>query len=218
MRIYAVADIHGRIFEIEIIKRNIELYQPDLLIIAGDITGFGHRRSIVSMLDEMPVPVFTVRGNADYTITEQLFAKYQNLTSLHFNKRIFQSIPFAGLGGTIPIPFFSKICFNENKVLRKLTALVDPDTILVTHTPPFGVLDTVFGKLHVGSRNLMRFIVNIQPFILICGHIHENAGTVYMGRTLVINCALNRKTTGALIDIKAGTDPDVRQIIRNGGS
>jgi hypothetical protein len=55
----------------------------------------------------------------------------------------------------------------------------------------------------VGSRNLHRFLVDAQPRLLICGHVHEDSGVEQIGATAVVNCAMSRACAGALIDLDA---------------
>jgi len=111
------------------------------------------------------------------------------------------SIPITGIGGTIPVPFRSKISFAETSLLHRVEPLIDENTVLVVHPPPWGVLDAALGRFHVGSVNLRHFIESVQPRLVICGHIHECAGMDDIGKTRVVNCSMSRNHDGALIDI-----------------
>jgi hypothetical protein len=82
------------------------------------------------------------------------------------------------------------------------------ETVLVAHPPPLGVLDRAFGMLHAGSPGLRDLIRQTEPRLLICGHIHEAAGSERMGRTLVVNAAMGRRGGGALI--RLGVDGDMQ--------
>lgn len=50
--------------------------------------------------------------------------------------------------------------------------------ILLSHTPPFGVLDfsTRFGKRNIGSKALKEFLEDKDVVLNICGHSHLNGG------------------------------------------
>lgn len=48
--------------------------------------------------------------------------------------------------------------------------------ILVTHWPPYGILDTVFKRDRGGSKGILKFVREIKPKIHIFGHIHEGYG------------------------------------------
>ena len=44
MRIYAVADVHGKSTRIEGIRKTISEFKPDVLVVAGDITNIRNYR------------------------------------------------------------------------------------------------------------------------------------------------------------------------------
>ncbi|CAH0480279.1 unnamed protein product [Peronospora belbahrii] len=64
--------------------------------------------------------------------------------------------------------------------------------ILMTHGPPYGILDTTFSGLHVGSEGLLKeTMTRIRPRFHIFGHIHEAYGATRVGTTVFINAASN---------------------------
>ena len=86
MKIYAVADIHGRKDRIELIESNISKFRPDVLVVAGDITSYTGSVSVISRLNDMPVPVLAVRGNTDLPKVESLLEQFPNVSSIHLRK------------------------------------------------------------------------------------------------------------------------------------
>ena len=56
----------------------------------------------------------------------------------------------------------------------------------------------------------------VRPQVLICGHIHEQAGWDHLGSTLVVNCAVNRKYKGALIFMEPGKPPEAQMLKTKG--
>jgi len=209
MLIYAVADIHGRKKRIEIVREKISEIRPQVLIIAGDVTGLRKPERPASLLNDMPVPVLAVRGNSDRRSVEALFEKYPNVYNLHLKEMHINGFRFAGCGGTIPIPFNSRLAFREKRIIEKLGTMLDSHTILIAHPPPWGTLDEVFGRFHAGCRSLNRLIKTKGPALMICGHIHERAGTALIHKTLVVNCSMGRKGKGAVIEIEKGKTPRV---------
>ncbi len=206
MRIYATADIHGAANRLRQMQRNVSVYRPDILAAAGDITGFFHPAGAVARLDTLGIPVLGIRGNSDLKRVDRLLDAGCETVSLHLRRIVIQGIPFVGIGGTIPVPFRSRICLSESALLEKVGALMDRNTVLIVHTPPWGARDEAGGKFHTGSRGLLEFIQKHQPRLVICGHIHERAGVAHIGETLVINCAMSRTSTGAIVDISAGRE------------
>lgn len=200
MRIYAVADIHGKTENIEKIKKVILQENPDLLVIPGDMTQYLSPLKTLGQINSFPIPVFGIRGNSDLKYVEKLLPDQKNITLLTPAPVIFQDTRFIGINGTIPLPFFSKTRFRETQFFRLLAPGVDAKTILVAHPPPRGVCDRVGNKFSAGSFHLRNLVENHPPLMVLCGHIHEQAGYQFLKNTLVINCAMNKKSNGAIID------------------
>jgi hypothetical protein len=212
MRIYAVADIHGKKSRMARVEAAIDRFQPDVAVVAGDITNYTGPRPVINRLAGMGVPVLCIAGNTDLGRVEQLLETTPGTTSLHMASVKFNGINFVGISGTIPLPFRSRICIRENRALKTLAPLMTERSILVAHPPPLGTRDRVGGRFHAGSRGLRNLVNHGQPRMVICGHIHEDAGTTTLGRTIVVNCAMNQKMSGALIDWDLENLPGIEMI------
>ena len=201
MRIYAVADIHGQSEKIELIKNNSLQLNPDVIVVAGDITNYTGSTRILAVLNDIPVPVLAVRGNTDRSRVENLFKYFSNISPLHLRRVIIDDIPFVGLSGCIPIPFSSRICLNQEQIIEKLKPMIKSNSVLVAHPPPRGTLDEVLRRFHTGCRGLTEVVKMCRPRLMINGHIHERPGSAFLGRTLVVNCAMGKNHAGAVIDM-----------------
>ena len=193
-------------------KKNISHYKPDVVVVAGDITNLRRTRTIVGKLDGMGLPVLAVRGNTDLPGISKLLNKFSNTVCLHLKEHIIKGVQFVGIGGTIPLPFRSQVGFLEERVLTKISRLVNHSSVVVAHPPPWGILDEAFNRFHAGSKGLYRFIRRYQPRLLICGHIHEKPGSATIGNSMVVNCNMARKNSGAIIEITGDGDPVVKMI------
>jgi len=91
----------------------------------------------------------------------------------------------AGIGGAGPNHFGFPYEWDEDDV-RALQ--LPPCDILLSHTPPADTpLDlTAWGDRHVGSV-AVRERAEAHDGVLVCGHIHEAAGAVQLGRCLCLN-------------------------------
>jgi Icc-related predicted phosphoesterase len=70
---------------------------------------------------------------------------------------------------------------------QKIPANLD---ILVTHGPPFGIVDEVIRNYeHVGCHDLREAILDKKPRVHISGHIHHGYGLGMLGTTLCINAS-----------------------------
>lgn len=66
---------------------------------------------------------------------------------------------------------------DTEKWLEDCWNLIPLDTdILITHSPPFGILDTTSTKQLAGSPSLLVKVSEIKPLIHCFGHIHEKGG------------------------------------------
>jgi Icc-related predicted phosphoesterase len=84
------------------------------------------------------------------------------------------------IGGT-----FEKSEVDQTKDLDRLAGLIDEHTVLVTHGPPWGILDAVFEGRRVGSKALRRVVDRKRPMLHVFGHIHHSFGT----QEIWANCA-----------------------------
>jgi len=212
MRIYAVADIHGHSDKIALVRYNTLQLNPDVLVVAGDITNYIGSAEILAQLNDIPVPVLAVRGNTDLSKVEKMLEDFPNISPLHLRQVTIGSTPFVGVSGCIPIPFSSRICLNEMQVIEKLKPLIKSNSVLVAHPPPWGTLDEVFGRFHAGCRSMTKVIKMCRPMLMICGHIHERPGSVLIGETLVVNCALGKNHAGAMIELDNGNNLKVEML------
>ncbi len=210
MRIYGVADLHARPDRMDRVRRNIYEYGPDVLVIAGDMTSCRHPAAVLEKLKRLPVPVLAVRGNTDRKRMETLFDAYPNIFSLHLKQIQVSGISFSGVSGTIPVPFRSRIGLRQKHVMQQAKALVDRESVFVTHPPPYGTLDRVMGRFHAGARAVAALIAERSPRLVLCGHIHEDYGHAVIGRTHVVNCNMAGCRQGVLVDMEKGEDPVIR--------
>ena len=124
MIIYAVADIHGKPERLSYIRKRITDMSPDVLVAAGDITGYIRPFPTIKALNNMPVPVIAVRGNTDLPVVEKLIDGCNNIFHAHVRKVPIQDRMFTGISGTVPVPFRSRIRFRERKILDFFISLL----------------------------------------------------------------------------------------------
>jgi hypothetical protein len=208
MRIYAVADIHGRQERLAAVETHLAAHHPDVLVVAGDLSRRRHPRAVLASLSRFGLPVLLVRGNSDSRQLETRLGSYPALKSLHLICRTVNGVDFVGVSGTLPLPFHSRLGFREASTAARLADLLAPGSVLVAHPPPYGVRDQVLGCLHAGSRAVKRLVTQCAPALVICGHIHEGSGVARTGRTVVVNCAMNRWCSGVLIDYDGRSAPE----------
>ncbi len=66
---------------------------------------------------------------------------------------------------------------NRGKEIRKHWKLIPSDIdVLITHSPPYGILDTTKAEIHDGCEDLLKAVKQSQPKYHPVGHIHEAYG------------------------------------------
>lgn len=163
----------------------------DLAIGAGD---FGNLRRHVSdcieILRSLPCPVVLVAGNNEST--EQLAeacVDWPAAQVLHETTTSECGLNVFGIGGGIPTTPFGiwSYDFTEDEAERLLATCVACD-ILVTHSPPWGLVDVNSRGDHLGSHAIRRAVERLQPRLVVCGHIHGSAGQqCQLGPSTIIN-------------------------------
>lgn len=199
MKILAVADIHGFQYRLNIVLKNIQVYNPDLVVICGDITQFGPGEHATYLLNQIPITTFAIPGNIDTFDVDQGIIS-SNATYIHMRQMIFQGISFIGIGREIPIPLANVTIINRTQK-KSLINLIHKRSVLITHVPPFKLQDKIFIGSHGGSKELRIFIDKCMPRLVLCGHIHEDPGVIKLENTTVVNCSLGKRTEGAIVEI-----------------
>ena len=216
MLIYAVADIHGRSDRLRAILANVALHRPDVLVMAGDIFK-GRRPGVLEKLvSGISVPILSIGGNSDGRRLNTVPDRFAGLKTLHLMRETVQGIEFVGISGTLPLPFHSRLGFREAGQEACAARLLSEHSVLVVHPPPYGTRDRVFGRFHAGSRAVARLVDRCSPRLVLCGHIHEQAGVTSRDRTVVVNCAMGRGGQGALIRYDGRSVPQCRMLTQGG--
>ena len=78
----------------------------------------------------------------------------------------------------------------ENR--REFYSQIPEDTdVLITHQPPFSVLDSDFdSNWHFGCRELLEAVTRVRPKLHVFGHVHSGYGIFDTNDTTFVNAAL----------------------------
>jgi uncharacterized protein len=199
MKILAVADLHGAQYRLNLVLKNIQTYAPDLVVVCGDITQFGPAELATNFLNQIPVQTLAVPGNID-TFDVDNGINESNATNLHLKRVDIKGTSFIGIGRELP-SLLSDINITDGTMKKPLRAILDESSILVTHVPPYKLQDKMFIGSHGGNKELRQLIDTKKPRLVLCGHIHEDPGVAQLGKTIVVNCSMGKRTEGALIKL-----------------
>lgn len=200
MKVLAVADIHGSQYRLNLVLKNVTAYQPDLVVVCGDITQFGPGELATTLLNQIPVRTLALPGNID-TFDVDAGINGSTATNIHLRRVVIKGIPFLGIGREIP-PSLMDTMIVEGAAQKPLREVVGPTSVLVTHYPPFKLQDRIFIGAHGGSKELRSLIDTSKPLLVLCGHIHEDPGVTQIDKTTVVNCSLGKRTEGAMVEIE----------------
>lgn len=184
MRILAVSDTHNHhpcIYD-----------DTDLLIHCGDATNTGSKYEFEIFSEwwnsiEAKYKIF-IPGNHEVLYYNRIREKGRESVKEWLPSNVIvlinESIEIEGLkiyGSPVTQPVFKDRLYwawEEFDDQRQKTFDLIPDEldILVTHTPPFEILDYVIGAGHVGCRFLKSILSNKKCKYHLFGHIHEHGG------------------------------------------
>ncbi|WP_310496434.1 metallophosphatase domain-containing protein [Sandarakinorhabdus sp.] len=198
-RVTVISDTHCRHDE-------IVLPTGDLLIHCGDMFNLSTKapEQILAMDEwfgkQKFAQILCTGGNHDRQLEAELSRQAQPFRNAHFLKD--EIVEFRGLKifGAPWVPELrTHAFFRDPSALAAAWARVPPDIdILVTHTPPKGILDRSSRDRSLGCPSLAKELRRISPRVHCFGHVHAAAGRQRLGKTLFINASSYDGNTGAM--------------------
>lgn len=180
-KICIIADTHRK-------HREIEIPECDLLIHCGDMCSF-EQEELATLQDvdawfseSLAKQVVYIGGNHDYLLQSGEFV-FQNAHYLED-----RMVELAGLKiyGAPWCPDLMGFAFyqDDTDIVERWKSVPEGVDILVTHTPPYGVLDTPSsGSPHLGCAHLKQELERISPRYHVFGHIHASHAREMIGGT-----------------------------------
>ena len=219
LRILAFSDLHAN--ELAAVKLTRLSKDVDVLVGAGD---FGNaRRDVqrtVDILKTVNKPAVLIAGNNEST--EELrtaCAGWESSLVLHGESveigthpgsflatppetgggRV-PGIPFFGLPGGVPVTPFGAWSYDfSEEQARSMLARCPTRAVLVSHSPPKGILDRSSSGTSLGSVAVREAIDSLRPRLVVCGHIHASVGRVVMESGVVV---VNAGPGGVVVEIE----------------
>jgi Icc-related predicted phosphoesterase len=179
------------------LHREVEVPAADLLIHAGDFTMFS--KSTAAILDfnkwlgELPHTwrILTA-GNHEFFLEADPSKRrmISNATLL-----INESVEIMGLKiwGSPMTPLYGGAFgrSSEQDRVKVYSNIPDDIDILITHGPPYGILDQApDSDSHAGCHQLLAAVRRIKPMLHVFGHVHGAYGTLSTPDTLFVNAPL----------------------------
>jgi Icc-related predicted phosphoesterase len=172
MIIDCISDTHGHYPKLE---------GGDLLIVAGDLTA----RDLESehalfdyWINEQPYKKkIVIAGNHDNVLAEERL-KFQFCEYLCDSGTEFDGLKIWGSPWSLWFKGINPECKaftgSENDLKKKFDLIPDDIDILITHSPPYGILDWNYEDKNCGSKSLLAKSRSLPKLkLMVFGHIHE---------------------------------------------
>jgi Icc-related predicted phosphoesterase len=189
MKITLISDTHGH-------HRNLKILKTDLLIHAGDISGITKREGVIDFFDwysTQPAKYkLLVAGNHDTLLKKNKINIPEEVIYLDNSGVLLEGLNIWGSPFTRMFYSLSPEYNAEKDELAYLTwnKIQLNTNILITHSPPKGILDIGNDNTHKGCAFLFERLKKIKPLIHVFGHIHEAYGIFKNEFTTFINASI----------------------------
>ncbi|WP_032134651.1 metallophosphatase domain-containing protein [Alistipes onderdonkii] len=184
MTIAFLSDTHGKHCELK------NLPQADMLIHAGDLSWNGTKEEIADFIEWFGTLNYRhkifIAGNHDDCLDGAGIEGMPHDCYYLCNGGI--EIEGVKIWG---IPFFlSDEIHWADLYPEKIARIPQQTDILVSHCPPFGILDKSAFGANMGNEDLRKQVEIINPRYHLFGHIHEAYGVYKTSRTTFVNGAV----------------------------
>ena len=189
MKFLCFSDLHcNREAAKRLVERSTE---ADVVIGAGD---FANRHQGLSetldVLAAIEKPTVLVPGNGE-TVNElrDAASDWKSATVLHGDGCEVDGVAFWGVGGGIPVTPFGdwSYDFDESQATDLLSGC-PVGAVLVVHSPPIDTVDRDSSRRVRGSQAIRQCVVDKEPRLVVCGHIHDDwERQVELGTTPILN-------------------------------
>lgn len=191
MKIICISDTHN-------LQKNLKIPDGDMLIHAGDMTcvgGIDEINEFNEWLGRLPHQhKIIIAGNHDLYFEEEPVKAKLLITNAIYLEDSGITIEGLKIWGSPISPNYQNWAFNRERgeVIKKHWDMIPEDTdILITHCPPFGILDFDAKGKPEGCEELLKIVQQkINPRLHIFGHLHDAHGQIKIGETLFVNAAI----------------------------
>jgi predicted phosphodiesterase len=189
MRLVVISDTH--------LRHEFVVPDGDVLVHCGDATTNGSPKQLerfgawISTLPHRHKIV--IAGNHDVGLARAPTAAARHLRGVTYLCDSQAAIDGIAFYGSPWQPEYNKWAFNlpRGRELAAKWAMIPSGTdVLITHGPPFGILDVTSSGEHVGCEDLLSRVRTIRPRVHLFGHIHRSHGAEEIGETLYVNASI----------------------------
>jgi len=192
LKLAAASDIHGDYVMTRRFGMAALSLKASAIIIAGDIGP--NTEKVLSYLSQLEIPIYAVLGNDDFPMDVYILEDTPYVLNIDGECIDIGPVEIIGSSGNPGSGLASPDEKKMEATLQKAFTKASKPVILVTHLPPYRVLDLATRHKergeHIGSKAVRKIIEQYKPVLCICGHVHKDGGKrAFLKDTEVINIA-----------------------------
>jgi predicted phosphohydrolase len=190
VRIVCLSDTHMK-------HKRVAVPDGDVLVHTGDFTTRGYESEVVAfnawLLTLPHKHKVVIAGNHDFLFQKEPHFAPLLLSAATYLRDSGCEIEGVKFWGSPWQPWFHNWAFNLERgpqLAAKWEVIPDDTDVLLTHSPPFGILDTVQRGEPVGCEELRKALARVRPQLHVFGHIHEAYGQTGIDGTWYVNASI----------------------------
>ncbi len=181
MKILHISDTHG--FH----KQLVDMPEADVIVHSGDFSMGGSEDEVLDFFQwfcDLPYKhKIAVAGNHDMCLYDAgIDGQPDDVHYLREEGIVIDGIKFWG------VPLFMEYAMYDKYPVVVANIPKDVD-VLITHQPPYNILDSTCG-VHFGSTELSDRLKVIKPKLHLFGHDHNSYGMIKIDKTIYSNGAI----------------------------
>jgi len=191
MRLTIISDTHGE-------QDKLGRLSGDVLIHCGDMFNMFNQSD--DDFDRMDAwfgehdfdLILCTGGNHDFELQKRssyVDSPFKNAVYLEGSSHVHKGITFFG-APWMPDLFGQAFFTKGQELSKKWSDIPDNVDVLITHTPPAGILDVSSRGRTLGCQHLLAAVERTQPTIHCFGHVHASSGVHKNHKTTFVNAAL----------------------------
>ena len=189
MKFIAISDTHG-------CHRQLKLPTGDVLLHSGDVCNQGNVEHVEDFIDwfdslEYKYKIF-LRGNHDIQLKTRMSLVDcelpDGIIQLDHSGIEIEGIPIFGIGHPL------------RWSLKNWETIPMNTQILMTHLPPYSILDRPPLSPSTGDKGLLKKVKSVNPKVHLFGHIHASYGKKKIGDTLFLNASAYKASKKRIIN------------------
>jgi Icc-related predicted phosphoesterase len=191
MRLVVISDTHGRHEDLGVLEGDVLIHCGDFCDVSGS-TEVDVENVDAWFAQQRFQAIVCIGGNHDFGALMRVECQepvFQNAVWLLDEAYTFGGVKFYG-SPWVPQLMGWAFYLSDEELQQKWSMIPEETDVLITHTPPHGILDEPrSSRVHGGCPHLRDRVRVVRPTYHLFGHEHASAGTERHGDTTFINAS-----------------------------